>query len=55
MKADSIPEKKVHKGALAFKQMENISFFLKFLENSTVPKAELFQTVDLFEGQVIIV
>lgn len=35
---------------MAFKQMENISFFLSFAEKH-VAKSELFQTVDLFEGQ----
>ncbi len=35
---------------MAFKQMENISFFLNFVQEY-VPKNELFQTVDLYEGQ----
>lgn len=35
---------------MAFKQMENISFFLNFAEKY-VSKTELFQTVDLFEKQ----
>lgn len=42
--------KKINTGAMAFKQMENISFFLSFAEKH-VTKSELFQTVDLFEGQ----
>ncbi|VDN19953.1 unnamed protein product [Gongylonema pulchrum] len=42
--------KKVNKSAMAFKQMENISFFLSFAEKH-ITKSELFQTVDLFEGQ----
>jgi len=42
--------KKVNTSALAFKKMENISFFLSFAEKH-VNKTELFQTVDLFEGQ----
>uniref|UniRef100_A0A915BZL8 Calponin-homology (CH) domain-containing protein n=1 Tax=Parascaris univalens TaxID=6257 RepID=A0A915BZL8_PARUN len=42
--------KKVNKGTMAFKQMENISFFLEFA-GKYVPKTELFQTVDLYEGQ----
>ena len=44
--------KKVNSSSLAFKQMENIGFFLAFLENDAgVPKHELFQTVDLYDGQ----
>ena len=35
---------------MAFKQMENISFFLAFAEKH-IAKSELFQTVDLYEGQ----
>lgn len=35
---------------MAFKQMENISFFLSFAQRY-IAKLELFQTVDLFEGQ----
>nr|CAD2192518.1 unnamed protein product [Meloidogyne enterolobii] len=42
--------KKVNASTLAFKQMENISFFLSFVGNY-VGKNELFQTVDLYEGQ----
>lgn len=42
--------KKVNKGTMAFKQMENISFFLEFA-GKYIPKTELFQTVDLYEGQ----
>uniref|UniRef100_A0A8R1Y033 Calponin-homology (CH) domain-containing protein n=1 Tax=Onchocerca volvulus TaxID=6282 RepID=A0A8R1Y033_ONCVO len=42
--------KKINNSALAFKQMENISFFLSFAEKH-ITKSELFQTVDLFEGQ----
>ncbi|CAB3407796.1 unnamed protein product [Caenorhabditis bovis] len=42
--------KKVNTSSMAFKQMENISFFLKFAEEF-VAKSELFQTVDLYEGQ----
>ncbi|TKR93828.1 hypothetical protein L596_008209 [Steinernema carpocapsae] len=42
--------RKVNQSAMAFKQMENISFFLKFAEKH-VTKSELFQTVDLFEAQ----
>uniref|UniRef100_A0AC35TRH6 Calponin-homology (CH) domain-containing protein n=1 Tax=Rhabditophanes sp. KR3021 TaxID=114890 RepID=A0AC35TRH6_9BILA len=42
--------KKVNASAMAFKQMENISFFLTFAEKY-VSKTELFQTIDLYEGQ----
>ncbi|EFO28134.1 CPN-1 protein [Loa loa] len=42
--------KKINASSMAFKQMENISFFLSFVEKH-VTKSELFQTVDLFEGQ----
>lgn len=44
--------KKVNTSKLAFKQMENIGFFLTFIENAgEVPKTELFQTADLYEAQ----
>jgi hypothetical protein len=33
-----------------FKQMENIQTFLTFCQNYGVPKTNLFQTVDLYEG-----
>ncbi|CAI5438311.1 unnamed protein product [Caenorhabditis angaria] len=42
--------KKINTSAMAFKKMENISFFLQFAEQF-VHKTELFQTVDLYEGQ----
>uniref|UniRef100_A0A7E4V9Y6 Calponin-homology (CH) domain-containing protein n=1 Tax=Panagrellus redivivus TaxID=6233 RepID=A0A7E4V9Y6_PANRE len=42
--------KKVNESKMAFKLMENISFFLAFAQQH-VDKSELFQTVDLFEGQ----
>jgi len=42
--------KKINQTSMAFKQMENISFFLNFVQEY-VPKNELFQTVDLYEGQ----
>jgi hypothetical protein len=48
----AISERKMHTGNIKFKQLENIAFFLIFLENKAgVNKAELFQTVDLCEGQ----
>ncbi|KAK6035729.1 hypothetical protein COOONC_26766, partial [Cooperia oncophora] len=42
--------KKINSSAMAFKQMENIAFFLSFAEKH-VAKSELFQTVDLYEAQ----
>ncbi|CAI4229901.1 unnamed protein product [Auanema sp. JU1783] len=42
--------KKINSSAMAFKQMENISFFLAFAERH-ISKTELFQTVDLYERQ----
>uniref|UniRef100_A0A1I7XR54 Calponin-homology (CH) domain-containing protein n=1 Tax=Heterorhabditis bacteriophora TaxID=37862 RepID=A0A1I7XR54_HETBA len=42
--------KKVNNSTMAFKQMENIAFFLNFAEKH-ITKSELFQTVDLYEAQ----
>lgn len=36
---------------MAFKQMEQISQFLKGAEAYGVSKTDMFQTVDLWEGQ----
>lgn len=36
---------------MAFKQMEQISLFLTAAERYGVKKADMFQTVDLFEGE----
>lgn len=36
---------------MAFKQMEQISLFLKAAESYGVKKPDMFQTVDLFEGE----
>lgn len=36
---------------MAFKMMENISNFLAALESYGVSRHDLFQTVDLYEGQ----
>lgn len=50
LKPDSI--KKINTSAMAFKQMENINFFLKWVEEEAkVPKNESFMTVDLYEAQ----
>jgi len=45
--------KKINESKMAFKQMENIGNFLTGCEKYGVNKADLFQTVDLFEGQNI--
>jgi len=36
---------------MVFKQMEQISLFLKASENYGVTNTDIFQTVDLFEGK----
>lgn len=43
--------KKFNTSKMAFKQMENIGLALAAMENYGVSKIDLFQTVDLFEGQ----
>ncbi|XP_064608057.1 myophilin-like isoform X2 [Liolophura sinensis] len=43
--------KKINEGKMAFKLMENIGNFLTACENYGLVKTDLFQTVDLFEGQ----
>jgi len=48
IKADSV--KKINTNNMAFKQMENITNFLKGCEAIGCQKADLFQTVDLYEG-----
>ncbi|KAE8588591.1 hypothetical protein XENTR_v10022626 [Xenopus tropicalis] len=42
---------KVQTSAMAFKQMEQISQFLKACERYGIPASDLFQTVDLWEGK----
>ncbi|XP_053330735.1 transgelin-2 [Spea bombifrons] len=42
---------KVQKSGMAFKQMEQISQFLKACERYGVPATDLFQTVDLWEAK----
>uniref|UniRef100_A0A8C5PEJ9 Transgelin n=1 Tax=Leptobrachium leishanense TaxID=445787 RepID=A0A8C5PEJ9_9ANUR len=42
---------KVQKSEMAFKQMEQISQFLKGCERYGIPASDLFQTVDLWEGK----
>jgi len=45
--------KKINESKMAFKQMENISKFLSACESYGCNKMDLFQTVDLYEGQNI--
>ncbi|OCT69357.1 transgelin-2 [Xenopus laevis] len=42
---------KVQSSSMAFKQMEQISQFLKACERYGIPASDLFQTVDLWEGK----
>uniref|UniRef100_A0A8C6U4G5 Transgelin n=2 Tax=Neogobius melanostomus TaxID=47308 RepID=A0A8C6U4G5_9GOBI len=42
---------KIKNTAMAFKQMEQISLFLRAAENYGITKTDMFQTVDLFEGK----
>ncbi|KAF3841207.1 hypothetical protein F7725_007069 [Dissostichus mawsoni] len=39
------------KSTMVFKQMEQISMFLKAAEDYGITKTDIFQTVDLFEGK----
>lgn len=43
--------KKINDNKMAFKMMENISNFLAAVEGYGVSRHDLFQTVDLYEGQ----
>jgi len=43
--------KKINTNKMAFKQMENIANFVSGCESVGCLKSDLFQTVDLFEGQ----
>lgn len=43
--------KKINESKMAFKMMENIGNFLAVAESLGVAKNDLFQTVDLYEGQ----
>lgn len=45
------PVKKIQSSPMAFKQMEQISQFLNAAEKYGVTKTDMFQTVDLWEGQ----
>ena len=43
--------RKINESKMAFKMMENIGNFLSACEAYGVPKADMFQTVDLYEEQ----
>lgn len=45
------PVRSIKKAQMAFKQMEQISMFLRAAESYGVTKTDMFQTVDLFEGK----
>ncbi|KAK9536332.1 hypothetical protein VZT92_006121 [Zoarces viviparus] len=49
--ATNPPIKNFKSSSMVFKQMEQISLFLKAAENYGVTKTDIFQTVDLFEGK----
>jgi hypothetical protein len=51
-----MPEKikKINTSALAFKLMENIELFTRAAKEYGLSDAEAFQTVDLWDGEVII-
>ena len=42
---------RVNRSKLAFKQMENLSHYLKACEKVGLKQTALFQTIDLFEGK----
>lgn len=42
---------KIQSSSMAFKQMEQVSQFLKACEKYGIPPSDLFQTVDLWEGK----
>lgn len=45
------PVKKIQSSSMAFKQMEQVSQFLNAAEAYGVTKTDMFQTVDLWEGE----
>ncbi|XP_056263023.1 transgelin-like [Pseudoliparis swirei] len=49
--ATNKPIKTTKTSTMVFKQMEQISLFLKASENYGVTNTDIFQTVDLFEGK----
>lgn len=52
LKPGSVP--KINTGKMAFKMMENIGRFLESANAYGLPKADSFQTVDLYENQNIV-
>ncbi|KAI3373551.1 hypothetical protein L3Q82_022147, partial [Scortum barcoo] len=49
--ASNKPIKTIKSSGMAFKQMEQISLFLRAAENYGITKTDMFQTVDLFESK----
>lgn len=45
------PVKKIQSSSMAFKQMEQVSQFLNAAERYGIIKTDMFQTVDLWEGE----
>lgn len=45
------PVKKIQASTMAFKQMEQISQFLQAAERYGINTTDIFQTVDLWEGE----
>jgi hypothetical protein len=43
--------KKIYTGSMKFKQMENVTAFIKSARKYGVPEYQLFNTVDLYEGK----
>jgi len=52
LQSGAIPN--INKTKMAFKQMENINNFLEWTYSIGVNKADLFQTIDLYENQNIV-
>lgn len=48
------PIKKIAETKMVFKQMEKISQFLQAAEEYGVNRGDIFQTVDLWEGELFI-
>lgn len=49
--ATNKPVKTIKSSSMAFKQMEQISLFLKAAEEYGITKTDMFQTVDLYESK----
>ena len=48
------PVKKIQASTMAFKQMEQISQFLQAAERYGINTTDIFQTVDLWEGEALL-